>query len=102
MAALGIVMRPVENTALGIPLVFSEEGNLIAFGQGSNSRCEINVVGHQQCLSGIQLQDKALVSASLAIVRQGFDNNPLPLDLDVAQPFFESITDRIDTVLLKK
>jgi len=102
MAAPGIVMRPVENTALGIPLVFSEEGNLIAFGQGSNSRYEIDVVGHQQCLSGIQFQDKPLVPAPLAILRQEFNNDTPPLDLDAAQLFFKSITDRIGMALLMR
>ncbi len=68
-------MRPVDDTALGVPFIFAEEFDAIADLQLSDPRRDVDVVGDEQRLTRIQPQDKPLMSAPIQIVSQQAHHN---------------------------
>jgi hypothetical protein len=64
-----VAMRPVNCSALFVPLIFAEECYLVANVERDNSRCQVNIMGNQDCLAGFEFNDKSLVAIPLVIVR---------------------------------
>lgn len=91
-------MRPVNDTPFGIPLVFPEKLDRISGAQGRYRRREINVVRHQQCLPRSELQDEALVPATVVVIGEQFDDFTFTPDLKIALSVLERLRqDRIRT-----
>ena len=89
MATGGVVVRPVDDAALGIPFVFTVELHKIALIQRINSRCHINIVGDQYRLARRQLNYKALMLAPFGVVGENFCDATLTFDLEITLLVFE-------------
>ena len=75
MAATGITVRPMNDASFFVPLEFAIERNGISLAEGKKSGGEVNVVGNKQSLAGLKLQEKALMPASMVVVRQDLDDD---------------------------
>ena len=64
-----IAMGPVNHAALRVPLIFAEKSYFVANLERINSRCQVNIVGDQDCLARFELNDKSLMPAPVVIVR---------------------------------
>ena len=76
-------MRPVDGAALGAPLIDTAEGDLIADRQTLDARRHVDVVSHEQRLTGIQAHDEALVTAAFVVVGQQPHHRAAALHLQV-------------------
>ena len=90
----GIVMGPVDQTALRVPDVFSKERDRIAFLQVFYPRCKLDVVLNQNCLARWQANDEALMRRTLFVVREDPCDNAFALDLNISSAFFKCAVDR--------
>lgn len=70
VSPLRIVMSPVHHTALLIPLIHTMNLYMISWLEVLHPWRKIDVMGDQQGTSGLDVDDKALMSATLAIVGQ--------------------------------
>src|SRR5690606_11151979 len=68
--ALGVVMGPVYDAALVVPLVLAVELDRIAHLEPFHARGEIDVVGDEQRPATGDLHDEALVPAAVVVVGQ--------------------------------
>jgi len=85
-------MGPMNDSPFGIPFVHSSKLHLVALSQVRYSRRDIDVVGNEQRLPGIQLQDETLMPASFAVVREYFLDSTPAFDLKIPGVLFESAT----------
>jgi len=83
-------MRPVHNAALIVPLVLALEAHGISDGQGLDTWREVDVVGDQQGLSGVEFNDEALVPAAVVVVGEDPGDGATALSDEVAAMFGES------------
>lgn len=95
MLAARIVMRPVNESALFVPFVFSVERDGIASTEGGDSRGEVNVVGNQQRLSGFKTQDEALVAAAVIVIGKYLHDDAFTCDLNATLLFPERTRNRV-------
>jgi len=84
MVAVRVVMSPMDDSALGIPLVLAAEGDSVSHTKGANPWRDVDVVRNQQSLPGSQFDNKPLMPASHIIVRQDLCDSPFALDLNSA------------------
>ena len=92
MPAIRIMVGPVNYTTLVIPFIFSLESDGISRLQGCYPRCHIDIVGDEQCLSGIQSENEALMTTALVVIREYPDYRPLAADLYIALVLPVSVT----------
>jgi len=85
MAAQGIAMRPVHHSAFPGPFVLAMERDRIARAERIDARCQVDIMGNEQCASGIQFHNEALMAAAFVVVRQEFDHLTLAMELQVAE-----------------
>ena len=52
MTSMGIPVSPMDNSSLGVGLVYTIEGYHIPDVEGLNSGGDINVMGDKECLIG--------------------------------------------------
>jgi hypothetical protein len=64
-----VAMCPVNRSALFVPLIFAEKSYFVANVERDNPRCQVNIVGNQDCLARFEFNDKSLVSTPVVIVR---------------------------------
>lgn len=83
MSALRIMVCPVQDTALGVPLILSVERDGISSLQIGDTISQINIMSNQQGLPGCHFQNKSLVLASFCIIGQNFDDSSPALHLNV-------------------
>jgi len=84
MTTVRIVMRPVDDAALIVPLVFAEEFDAVPGREAGNARREIDIVRDEQRLTGAERQNEALVSTAVVVVREKSLNLTLAAHLKVA------------------
>jgi hypothetical protein len=89
MTAARIAMRPMNDTPLGVPLIFAAERDGIPYSEGKDSGSEIYVVGDKKSLTGTEFQDKALMARPVVIVRQNPDDDAVSFNLIAAIAFVE-------------
>ena len=89
MTATWIMMRPMNDTSFWVPLIYSIERYDISFSEGRKSGGKINIMGNKQGLAGMEFQYKALMAASVVIIRQNFDDDTIPFRLNTAFAFVE-------------
>jgi len=75
-----IVVRPVHDTTPLVPFELPPNGNLVASTEGLQARRQIDVVAHQDGMSGLQSHDEALVPRPFEIIRQHPENLACELD----------------------
>ena len=74
VAALRVMVSPVDDAALGIGFVDALKRDGVALANGLNSWRQVDVVGNQQSLPGTELENKALVAIAVAVVRKDTDH----------------------------
>ena len=84
MPTLGISMSPVDHPAFGIPVVLAMKLDAVPDFQIFNASCQIDIVGNEYRLAGTGAENEPLMSASVMIVRQDFDDLSIPPDLKIA------------------
>ena len=84
-----VVMCPVNRSALFVPLIFAEKSYFVASLERDNSRCQVNIVGNQECLAGFEFNDESLMSTPVVIVREEPNDRPRSLDLKIALVLIE-------------
>lgn len=91
-------MGPMNDSSFGIPFVHSTELHFVTLSQIGYSWRDIDVMGNEQRLPGIQLQDETLMPASFMVVREYFLDSTSAFDRKVSGVLLESATK--DLVLL--
>lgn len=83
------MMRPMNDTPFRVPFIYPVECHDISFLKIGKSWGKINVVGYKQGLAGFELQNKALMTASLVVIGQNSDDDSIPFCLEAAFAFIE-------------
>ena len=101
-----VAMCPVNRSTLFVPLIFAKKSYFVANLERDNSRCQVKIVGNQECLARFEFNDESLMSTPVVIVREEPSDRPRSLDLKIAlvliecasQPFVTFVNDalRID------
>ena len=68
-ATAGVMVRPVNDTTMGIPFIATPQCYLVIACQWQAAR-QIDVVRHQQCVPAAQIQYETLMTRTIVIVRQ--------------------------------
>ena len=89
MAALRIAMRPMDDATALIPFVLAVELDMVAGLQRRNPSSQVDIVRHQHCPSGAQLNDESLVPAAIVVVRKESADPATAFDLNVASMALE-------------
>lgn len=79
-----VVMRPVNRSTFFVPLVFAEKCDFIANRERDNSRCQVNIMGNQECLARFECNDKSLMPTSVSIIREEPTDGSRSLHLKIA------------------
>jgi len=86
MIAARIPVRPVDNAASIIPLVFTIKGNGIATPERLNSWRQIDIVGDKQCPPWREFNDESLMATTFVVVGKNSDDRAAALDLVTGAP----------------
>ncbi len=68
VVSTSIAVSPVDEATAFVPLVLAKERHSVAPIQTINTGRNINVVGHQQGLSGFEFENKSLVPAAVIVI----------------------------------
>lgn len=68
VVSTSIAVSPVDEATAFIPLILAKERHFVAPIQTANTGRNINVVGHQQGLSGFEFENKSLVPTAVIVV----------------------------------
>lgn len=93
MPTLWVMVRPVDDAAFFIPDILAVKADAVAYVKSVDSRGDVDVVCHQQCLSRRELKDESLMSLSVQIVRENANHRALSFDLYVARSTRERAAD---------
>ena len=93
MPTLRVMVRPVDDPALFVPHILAAKTNAVAYLKPVDSRRDVDVVCHQQCLSRRKLNNEPLVSRRVQIVWQNTNHCTLAFNLYVACTTREGATD---------
>jgi hypothetical protein len=97
MPVPGIVMCPVNHTALLVPLVFTIEVHRISDAQRWNPWRQVNIVSDEQCTPACKLNYEALVPTPIVIIRQHPNDLTEALYLLAALPILIKLNSKICT-----
>ena len=75
MLAAGVVMRPVDDAALVVPLILPAELDRITHRQPADPGRDVDVVSYQQRLVGCETQDETLVTPAFRVIREDSIDN---------------------------
>lgn len=84
MTAFWIVMCPVNRSTFRVPLIFPEKFYLVVNLERVNPRCQVNIVGDEECLTRSQLNDESLMRAAVIVVREQPSDPSFSLYLNMA------------------
>lgn len=87
----GIVVSPVDYAALFIPFVFAIEFHGVACVEGADAGGKINIVSHEEGLTGAELEQEFLVSAAVVIICQNSVDFAGALDLEIARAVLKGV-----------
>ena len=93
MPSLWVMVGPVYDASFIIPFVLSVKSYFLARFQRPDFGCEIDIVGDQQGLTGVERYDESLVSAAIQVIRKHLGDDTSTLDLNIALPLLESFLD---------
>jgi hypothetical protein len=91
MSARRIMMGPVDHAALIVIFIDPEKLDQITDTQRIDPWRQIDIVADEQCLSGRQLENKALMPTPLTIVFEDLDNGSPPFDLNRTAPITKGL-----------
>lgn len=91
MAAFGIMMCPVYETALVVPDVLAEKLDGIPDLKGLHPRCDIYIMHQQQRLPGSELNKKPLVPVAVIIIAEQAKYRAFSADRHIALPLLEQL-----------
>ncbi|HTG92461.1 MAG TPA: hypothetical protein VL866_07740 [Pyrinomonadaceae bacterium] len=74
----------MNRSTFRVPLIFPEKFYFVANLERVNARCQVNIVGDQECLARSQLDDKSLMPAAVIIVREQPSDRSVSLYLSMA------------------
>ena len=89
MAPGGVVVSPMNDATLGVPVVLPSEIHLVSLLETRYSWRQINIVGNEQGLPRTKFQNKALMPASFVVVRKNLLDYAAAFDLEFAGLTFE-------------
>ena len=87
------MVRPMDDAAFFVPDILAVEADRVAHLKAVDSRGDVDIVRHQQGLSGRKLNDESLVSRPVQIVWQNANHCALGFNLYVACSTRERVTD---------
>lgn len=90
-----IMVCPMDDPTFRTPDIFAVKADTVAFLESVNSRGDVDVVCHEQCLSRRKTNHESLVSRHFQIVRQNTNHDALAFDLYVAGPTLERMTEGV-------
>ena|SRR5258705_3048066 len=93
MPTLRVMVRPMDDPAFFVPDILAAKADAVAYLKSVDSRGDVDVVCHQQCLSRRKLNDESLVLRPVQIVWQNANHRALAFDLYVACSTRERATD---------
>lgn len=93
MPTFRVMVRPMEDPAFLVPDILAIKADAVAFLESVDSRGDVDVVCHEQCLSRRKTNDESLVSPPAQIVWQNTSHPALAFDLYIAGPTRERTTD---------
>lgn len=93
-----VAMCPVNRSALFVPFIFAKKTYFVANLERDNSRCEVNIVGNQDCLARFEFNDKSLMSIPVVIVRQEPTDPTRSLHLKIALVLIECASQPLVTL----
>ena len=82
MAASGVVMGPVNDTAPVVPFKHTVELHLVSRLERRDPGSKINIMSDQQCLPAGQAQNEALMLTPISVIRKHLGDGPATLHLD--------------------
>src|SRR3954453_19266125 len=74
----------MHDSALGVPSVLSAVLHSVSLLQIIDARRQIDVVGNQERLPGLQAKNEALMATAIVVVGENAGNDPSPLNLSIA------------------
>ena len=83
VTAARVMMSPVQDAALIVPLVLAEKCHAIAFAQVFDAWREIDIMGYEQGLVVVEPEQESLVPATVEVVSQYLLHRPHPPYLDI-------------------
>jgi hypothetical protein len=92
MSRAWIVVSPMNDASLRVPVILPTERHLVSLSQTNYSWCDIDVVGDEQCLTGAKFQDEPLMSTALVVVSENSLDHALAFHLKLAVSLFEGAT----------
>lgn len=95
MPALRVVVGPVDDAAFLVPNIFAVETDAVADFEPVDPRGKVDVVRHQQRLSGCELKNESLMSRSVDVIRQNANDRSFTFDLYVACAIRKRASDRV-------
>ncbi len=84
MPAIRVVMSPVNDAALVVRFVFAVKLHVVTHLEPGDARCEVDVVGNEQCPTGTDFNYEALMPTAVIVVRQYPRNDAAALGLSTA------------------
>ena len=93
MSPAGVVVCPMNDAPLRVPVILTSECQLISLSQARYSRRDIDVVGDEQGLPRAKFQDETLMPTSIVVIwKDSLDHAPA-FDSKVAGVLFEGATE---------
>jgi len=87
------MVRPMDDPAFLVPDILALKEDAVAFLESVDSRGDVDVVCHEQCLSRRKTNDESLVSRPVQIVWQNTSHPAMAFDLYITCPIRERTTD---------
>ena len=90
IGAVGIVMGFVDESAFRIPDVFAVDGHCLVEFQVGDSRGEIDVMGDEQGLAGVEFYQESLMAAAIVVIGKFVNDGAAEFHHEAAGLVFES------------
>jgi len=91
MFPAGIVVSPVDYAALFVPFVFAIKVHSVARFEGADAGGKVNIVSHEEGLTGAELKEEFLMSAAVVIICQNSGDFAGALDLEIARAILKGV-----------
>jgi hypothetical protein len=92
MLTFRVMVRPMDDPAFLVPDILALKADAVAFLESVDSRGNVDVVCHEQCLSRRKTNNESLMSLPVQVVWQNTSHTALAFDLYIACPTRERTT----------
>src|SRR5262245_18614138 len=97
MSSIRVMVCPMNDATLRVPLILPPEGHLIPWMKAGYSWRDIDVVSNKDSLSRVKFQDKKLMPAPVVVVAKNSLDCAAAFDLEVADALLERATQGLVT-----